>query len=328
MSYSYWPPYVPVAKRRAKATKAMAKLKKKGEKIEPVEITGRKIAKTFWGAAWCENLETFSDYDNRLPRGRTYVRNGSVCHLGISAGLIDAYVSGSDIYRIRIAIKSLSKNKWCEVKKACSGQIGSMLELLQGRFSRHIMTIITDIKTGLFPKPSEITLDCDCPDGAHLCKHLAAVLYAVGARLDNQPELLFKLRGVDHQELVDTELDIATGKASSGRRLAGQDLGALFDIEVDTEAPIQVQRSKKTTKKRIAKEKPFSATAASVKRLRKSLAMTQSDFARLLGVSQVSVVNWESQRGKLTLQQRSRDKLEKVVGLTPTQANRRLNLNS
>ena len=200
MAYYGWNPYVPAAQRRAKAAREMRKLRKKGIKIESVEVEGRKIARTFWGEAWCKHLEKFSDYANRLPRGRTYVRNGSVCHLAITKGKIEAIVSGSELYNIDIRITALPANRWKRLRKQCAGQIGSLLELLQGRLSNHVMEIVTDRDRGLFPKPGEIKLSCDCPDWAGMCKHIAAVLYGAGARLDHQPELLFLLRNVDCDE--------------------------------------------------------------------------------------------------------------------------------
>ena len=116
MSYYGWKPYVPVAKRRAKAEKEMKKLAKGGKAVDPVAIEGRKIARTFWGEAWCDHLEKFSDYENRLPRGRTYVRNGSVCHLGIEQGRIEAVVSGSELYKIEIKIDPLPQTKWKQLR--------------------------------------------------------------------------------------------------------------------------------------------------------------------------------------------------------------------
>jgi len=165
--YSRWAPYVPVAKRRAKAKKEMAALRKKGIKLQPIEVKGRKIARTFWGEGWCHHLESFSDYDNRLPRGRTYVRNGSVCHLAITNGKIEAKVSGSDIYEVAVKIDTLSKKRWNAIKKQCSGQIGTLLELLQGQLSDNIMSVVSDERTGLYPQVSEIafvdcTLDITC----------------------------------------------------------------------------------------------------------------------------------------------------------------------
>ncbi|MFC1750647.1 helix-turn-helix domain-containing protein [Pseudomonadota bacterium] len=357
MAYGRWPKYVSVAQRRAKAEKAMKKLVKKGTKIEPIEIEGRKIARTFWGEAWCEHLEQFSDYENRLPRGRTYVRNGSLCHLAISKGRVEAIVSGSQLYNIEIDITPLSANKWKKVRTQCAGQIGSMLELLQGKFSDNVMKIITDTTSGLFPQPSEIELACDCPDWAEMCKHIAAVLYGVGARLDHQPELLFLLRNVDQDELITTELNVTSATASKGkRRLASNDLADVFGIEL--EEPIKPVRRKSTahkkavkksvkkkaiTKKRTAvkkavtkksvvakkksvvkKTKPFNPTSAAVRRLRKQFEMTNTQFATLVGVSITTVNNWENGSGKLNLRQRTHDALISVAKLTPAQAMRRL----
>ncbi len=326
MSYNGWSPYVPVAQRRVKAAKAINKLRKKGMKIEPIEVEGRKITRTFWGEAWCRHLEKFSDYANRLPRGRTYVRNGSVCHLAISKGKVEAIVSGSALYRININITPLPLNKWKNVRKQCAGQIGSMLELLQGRFSNNVMEIVTDQKQGLFPRPNEIKLACDCPDWAGMCKHIAAVLYGVGARLDHQPELLFLLRNVDHKELITTELDIHSTTSGKGkrRRLGGADLSDVFGV--DMEEPLKPnQKTSAARKKTIRKrKKAFTPTAAAVTRLRKRFGMNTSQFAKLLGVSPPTVTNWENGSGKLNLRQRTLAALTRVVEYTPEQAERKL----
>lgn len=236
MAYYEWRPYVSVAERRRRAVRKMDALRKRGIDIQPVEIDGRKIAKTFWGEAWCEHLESFSDYDNRLPRGRTYVRNGSVCHLAMAKGKIEAKVAGSEIYNLRIQIKTLPRKKWNALKKRCAGQIGSLLELLQGKLSDHVMEVVTDRKEGLFPLPGEISFDCDCPDWAVMCKHVAAVLYGVGARLDEKPELLFKLRGVNHEELIEADAEAAVSAATTqgkSKRLADGDLSDVFGIDID-----------------------------------------------------------------------------------------------
>ena len=192
--YGGWAPYVPVAERRRRAMRRMEALRKKGVDVQPVAITGRKIATSFWGEAWCHHLESFSDFENRLPRGRTYVRNGSVCHLAIAQGRIEAKVSGSEVYDVTVTIKTLPGRKWTALKGRCSGQIGSLLELLEGRLSNHVMEVVTDRKAGLFPLPGEMSFRCSCPDWARMCKHIAAVLYGIGARLDAKPELLFTLR--------------------------------------------------------------------------------------------------------------------------------------
>jgi len=214
----------------------MEKLRKKGLCIQPVRIEGRQIAQSFWGQAWCDHLEKFSDYENRLPRGRSYIRNGSVCHLEITEGSVKAMVSGSQLYNVNIEIKNLPSRKWKDLKKRCAGQIGSLLELLQGRLSKSVMAVVTDRDNGLFPHPGEISLQCSCPDWAVMCKHVAAVLYGVGARLDEKPELLFLLRGVDHEELISAEASFAAVSNASGSdahpRIAESDLSHLFGIDI------------------------------------------------------------------------------------------------
>jgi uncharacterized Zn finger protein len=259
--YQQWAPYVPVAERRRRAMRKMNALRKKGVDIQPIAIDGRKIAKTFWGEAWCDHLESFSDFENRLPRGRTYVRNGSVCHLAMAKGKIEAKVSGSQIYNLRVRIKTLPTKKWRDVKRRCAGQIGSLLELLEGNLSDHVMEVVTDRKAGLFPLPGEISFDCDCPDWAVMCKHVAAVLYGAGARLDEKPELLFTLRGVKHEELIDTDADAAVAAATTSgksKRLAPGDLSDVFGIDIDPgsseEAPKGTSGKKAKTKRRPAKK--------------------------------------------------------------------------
>ncbi len=233
-----WKPYVPVAQRRAQAAREVAKRIKKGQEVCPVRIEGRTITSTFWGKAWCTNLESYSDFANRLPRGRTYVRNGSVVHLKIDKGRIEALVSGSELYEVRIDIAALPKPAWQALKKQSAGKIGTLVELLQGKLSKAVMELVTDRDQGLFPKPKEITMRCSCPDYAGMCKHVAAVMYGVGNRLDSSPELLFVLRGVDHRELIEQAIPTAPIKATSNApTIAADDLGAIFDIEIG-DAPV------------------------------------------------------------------------------------------
>jgi uncharacterized Zn finger protein len=239
---SFWRQYVPVAERREKARQKMEKLRKKGKSIQPVELEGRVIARSFWGKGWCDHLESFSDFANRLPRGRAYVRNGSVCHLEIQPGRIEAMVAGSSLYKVSITIKELKSSTWKRVKKKCAGQIGSMLELLQGKLSDQVMSVVTDRKDGLFPKPGEIQLSCSCPDWAVMCKHVASALYGVGSRLDAQPDLLFLLRDVDAEELIASELAVpGAAAASASDTLAEDQLGDIFGIDLDTDAESDAQ---------------------------------------------------------------------------------------
>jgi uncharacterized Zn finger protein len=235
--YYEWQPYVPVAERRRKAQREMDMLKKKGHPVSPVVIEGSAIAKTFWGKAWCDNLTRYSDYSNRLPRGRTYVRNGSVVDLQIDSGEVRAMVSGSEIYRVDVTVSALKKVLWTSVCTDCAGAIDSLVELLQGRFSKGVMERICQQQTGLFPSSSEIEFSCSCPDSAYMCKHVAAVLYGIGARLDQQPELLFKLRKVNENDLIAKAgkgLPLSKGKPAREKVLQSDDLSQLFGLELDT----------------------------------------------------------------------------------------------
>jgi len=243
MSWSFgWRPYVPVAERRARAGREVAKLaKKSGQAASPVRLEGRRIASTFWGKAWCDHLEAYSDYANRLPRGRTYVRNGSVVDLQISRGKVAARVSGSELYTIEIKIKPLAASLWQSIQTECAGKIESLIELLQGKLSSSVMQIVTRPERGLFPTPKEIELDCSCPDWADLCKHVAASLYGVGARLDHSPELLFLLRGVDPADLISKASAAETIRQSAGAEgaaaMSETEIADVFGIELAAAAP-------------------------------------------------------------------------------------------
>lgn len=257
--YGRYPRYVSVAERRQKALKQIAKLNKNGQRTNPIVIEGRTIAKTFWGKAWCTNLEMYSDYENRLPRGRSYVRNGSVMDLQVAPGEITGLVAGSSMYKVNISILKVATEKWNTVVNDCSGKIDSLIELLQGKFSKAVMEIITNPDKGLFPHPSEIKLNCSCPDWADMCKHVAAVLYGVGARLDNKPEELFLLRQVDHIELIAVAgtTSIAKTKADhSDDILSDTDLSSLFGIEMGDEIQNTIELKKSVvTKKPVKKAK-------------------------------------------------------------------------
>lgn len=234
MSFYGWKPYIPVAERRRQAEREAAKIRKKGGSLTPVVLKGTAIARTFWGKAWCDNLERYSDYSNRLPRGRTYVRNGSVIDLKIEAGEVKALVSGSSIYKVNAKIAALAPTRWKTLCSDCAGAIDSLVELLQARFSQGVMERMCRQQTGLFPSPKEISFTCSCPDWASMCKHVAAVFYGIGARLDQKPELLFELRKVDHMALVATagaDLTLGGKGPAAGRVLADPGLAEIFGIE-------------------------------------------------------------------------------------------------
>jgi uncharacterized Zn finger protein len=257
-----WRPYVPSAQRRLQAGKKIAKLRNSGRKLAPIAIAGRKIARTFWGSAWCENLEAYSDYTNRLPRGRTYLRNGSVVDLQIADGRISALVIGSDLYEVELRVKQLSVKKWKRIRSQCAGQIDSLVELLRGGISHAVMGIVTRSGEGLFPTPTEISLDCSCPDWATMCKHVAAVLYGVGARLDHEPEMLFALRGVDPTEMVGDAVEFTAARHTPGRGrvLEADDLSQVFGVNIEMDGvdtagtPSPARRRRKKAGRKVSKQ--------------------------------------------------------------------------
>jgi len=240
--YGGWAPYVPVAERRRRAARELAKLTGAGHPISPVVIDGRAITTTFWGKAWSDNLEGYRDFENRLPRGRTYVRNGSVLDLQIAPREVTAVVSGTSLYRIKVQIDPLLPARWRSICKDCAGGIDSLVELLQGRLSQGVMERICRQGLGLFPEPRQIRFACSCPDYASMCKHVAAVLYGVGARLDHQPELLFRLRAVDEKDLlagIDRVLPMKKAGAATGRVLKSDDLSTMFGLDMaEAEPPV------------------------------------------------------------------------------------------
>src|SRR3954452_11708619 len=267
MGYYGWRPYVPVAEKRRQAERKLATLNKQRRSLTPVTIESRTIAKSFWGTSWCINLERYSDYENRLARGRTYVRAGSVVDLQISKGEIAAMVAGSSLYKVKIAIAPVPAGRWKAICRDCAGTIDSLVELLQGRLSKGVMDRVCRTGDGLFPSPAEIKLSCSCPDWADMCKHVAAVLYGVGARLEERPELLFVLRNVNEHELLASagqDLSLAQAAPSPAKVLEDGDLAALFGLEMAETAradapgptvPKQDQRSKSPRKKVLAGKK-------------------------------------------------------------------------
>jgi uncharacterized Zn finger protein len=264
-----WRPYVPVAERRREAQREMARRKKRGHVASPVAIAGRTIARTFWGRAWCDNLERYSDFSNRLPRGRTYVRNGSVLDLQVAPGAVKALVSGSEIYQVAVKVSALPKPRWASICRDCAGAIDSLVELLQGRFSKGVMERICRQQTGLFPAPAEIEFSCSCPDWASMCKHVAAVLYGIGARLDEQPELLFTLRTVNEKDLIakaGSTLPLSKTSPAAGKVLAADGLSELFGLDMGMAdgkpGSLSAQTAVKAAGRRRAAGAPLRAAAA------------------------------------------------------------------
>ena len=295
-------PQMSVAELEARAEQVVARIAKKEKReLKGVKLAGRTIAKTFWGKAWCDNIETYRDYAYRLERGRKYVRSGAVIDLVITKGYVQALVVGSERtpYRVSIDIRTMAKAKWDGLVGRMTGKISSLMALAAGKLPRELLEDFCNVETGLFPKSGEITLSCDCPDGAVCCKHVAAVLYGIGARLDTEPELFFTLRGVDPQSIISSEAVVDTLTADASSELASSDLGDVFGISLDAEVPPEtvdepVERQAPTLKLRPRyPEKTAVAadpnTPTIFKETRKRLGLTQTEFAQRLGTNQATI---------------------------------------
>ncbi|MBI4650455.1 hypothetical protein HY745_04045 [Candidatus Desantisbacteria bacterium] len=255
--YYRFPRYVSVGEKRAKAEKSLKQLKKKNPDMKPVIIEGQKLARTWWGEAWNKNLEKYADYSNRIGRGRCYLRHGAVLDLKITQGEVKSLVQGSSAkpYSITIKIKPINKNIWEKIKKECEGKIESLQELLEGGFPKALREIFTTKGCGLFPSPDEINFECSCPDWASMCKHVAATLYGIGVRLDEDPKLFFTLRKAEMDDLITQALQskskkmLKKAKKKTARVIDKKDLSGIFNIDMDEKVEIRKKHKKTVIKK-------------------------------------------------------------------------------
>ena len=278
MSYYGYKPYVSVGERQKQAEKAAAKAKKAGKLYSPIAAYRGALAKTVWGKAWCDSLEAHSDFANRLPRGSSYVRNGSVIDLQISSSQVKALVMGSASYEIEVTVKPVAPAQWKSICKDCSGSIASLVEILQGKLSTSVMQRLCQPGTGLLPTAKALTFSCSCPDWADMCKHVAAVLYGVGARLDHQPELLFTLCNVDAKELIQAAGSglVAPRKApKSAQVLDDALLDDVFGLEM-AQKPEAILPVKQAAVKNVARKKVIAKKAVLVKGSAKKLTAVKT----------------------------------------------------
>lgn len=336
----WYPRYVPVDEQRARTVSEISRLLARGVPLQPVELRGRTVASSFWGRHWCEHVESFSEYAARLAHGRAYLRNGSVCHLSIEPGRVDAMVIGSALYQVSLRIRRLDTAVWTAISTACAGRIGSLLELRQGRLSEDIAEVVTHRDSGMFPQPGEIVASCECGDATTLCKHAAAVLSGVGSRLDESPERLFLLRGVDETELIAGEAarsrdpvaagggePVAENGAAAAHAAESRPLNASGSAAESTAFPIGAPTStdsataSRPVKKTLTYRPPvptaagrrpapsdpadeaagFVPTGEMVADLRAQCGCPVAEFADLIQVTSTTVRRWESTAGPLNL---------------------------
>jgi uncharacterized Zn finger protein len=268
-----WWSYEDVKEQKKRLEREIAKRIKRGESFDvlPAPPGQKKLCTTFWGQAWCRNLESYQQYESRLPRGRSYLRQGKVYNLEITPGKLSAVVAGSELYEASIRIQPLPSAQWQQIVTSSAGQVSSMLDLLSGKLGDGLMKVLTDPQDGLFPKPKEIRFDCSCPDHADMCKHISAILYGVGVMLDTKPELLFTLRGVDQAELLSSASSATMDDLGSDTELDGTDLSALFGIDLgetplpDVDLPPPPIAEKKVPAKKSIKKKAVMAKSAAKK---------------------------------------------------------------
>ena len=270
--WGYYPPYVTVAEKKTKAAKKLKQLKKKNPDIKPILIEGTAIARTWWGKSWNHNLERYADYSNRIGRGRSYVRHGAVLDLQIDSGRVESLVQGtrSKPYSVSVKIKAVNKKIWQDIKAVCEGKLDSLQELLAGKFPKALGEIFMAQGKGLFPSPKEIELSCSCPDWAYMCKHVAATLYGIGTRLDEEPGLFFKLRKVKMKDLVTQAVEDKTrkllkkAKKKTARVIAESDLADVFGIDME-EPVVSSKKRVKAAKKTSKSKKPVKRTPEKTK---------------------------------------------------------------
>src|SRR6266850_604633 len=212
--WAYYPPYMSVASRKAQGARALAKLLKKSKRA----------------------AEPVEITHRKRQITTTFWGKAWADNLARYADLSNRLPRGR------------------RVVTRCSGRIGSLVGLLRGELSDDVLAVLTDAEEGLFPEPREMTLDCSCPDAAEVCKHVAAVLYGVGIRLDARPELFFVLRQVDQAALLSSATAGAVSRArpAAGRRIADDRLSAVFGIEMEEAPPARAGRPSRrgTTRRR------------------------------------------------------------------------------
>jgi len=289
MAYWKFPRYVSVAEKRAKAARKLKQLRKKNPAIRPIVLEGRAIAKTWWGKSWNLNLERYADYSNRIGRGRSYVRHGAVLDLQVSAGQVKSMVQGSRTkpYSVTIKIKGITKTIWKNMKAACAGKLDSLPELLSGKFPKALGEVFTAQGRGLFPSPQEINFDCSCPDWAYMCKHVAATLYGIGTRLDDDACLFFKLRKVKIDDLIQQTLKdqsyklLEKAEKMSSGKIAESDLSGMFGIDmedgIDLDFPKTAEKAAGTGKKSRKAAKAVKTRSAGKKPTAKTTAKKKGD---------------------------------------------------
>ena len=197
------------------------------------------FGESWWAKRWISGLEGFG-YGGRLARGRSYARGGAVLSIEIGRGHVSARVQGSlpRPYQVKISLAPLGDAQWASATGAMAEQAIFAAKLLAGEMPQEIEQAFAAAKVPLFPRNSrDLTTTCSCPDQANPCKHIAAVYYLLGERFDEDPFLLFELRGRNKDQIgaalrgrrADTSADAVYETAPRERAPALADLLVGFD---------------------------------------------------------------------------------------------------
>jgi len=334
MSYYYgFPQYVSVGEKRAKAERKLKQLKKKNPGIQPIVLEGSAIAKTWWGKEWNKNLERYADYSNRIGRGRSYVRHGAVLDLQIKPGQVEALVQGSrsNPYSVSISIDPIPKKNWDSIKQTCKGKMDSLKKLIAGEFPKTLGAVFTQVGNGLFPVPKEIHFECSCPDWASMCKHVAATLYGVGARLDQDPNLFFVLRKVDINDLITETVKeskkelLSKAKKKTSRVIEdASGLSDIFGIDFGEENSSGIVKDSAPKKKKtVPKKQAIKKAVSNIPEKRKNRKLTDTAKiekiirSRRIGISVSELIKtsgMEAQKVRnVVVQLKSRKKIESIA---------------
>ena len=218
-------PRLKAADLEKQAATRLAEYQAAGEELHPVVNKTRKLARNFWGSAWMKQLALCESGGMCLAPGRTLLRHACVLHVDIQPGSISALVSAEEVFEVELKLESLDEERLDRLAATCSGHIDSLLSLMQGKVDEAVLQQLCHPENGLLPTPEDWHMHCTCPDWAEPCPHAAAAIYAAGCLIDEKPELLFTLRGIQPEALLSAP--------APANEIDADKLSAMFGIDLD-----------------------------------------------------------------------------------------------
>lgn len=216
------------AELKKRAVARLNELREEGEELHPVVADSRKLASHFWGSAWMKQLALCEAGGLALSPGRSLLRHSCVLDLSVSGGHIAAKVMGEYVYDVIVDVAPLRDEALDELRYACSRRVSSLTALLEGKLDEDLLHLLCRSEGGLLPSPEEWRMGCTCPDWGEPCPHEAAAVYAAGVLVDDDPSLLFQLRGIRPEDLLATDCI-----QCEETNFDAKSLESLFGIEID-----------------------------------------------------------------------------------------------